>query len=68
MKKALQFIGEIAGYWLWLAIFWGFLAIVALGINTDAGLAILALATSVIIVKTGWAILSGLVINSTNQV
>lgn len=37
MNTILGFIGEVTGYWLWLALFWGFLAIIALGLNTEIG-------------------------------
>lgn len=43
MRATLDFIGEVTGYWLWLALFWGFLAIIGLGLQTMAGQVALAL-------------------------
>lgn len=57
MKTALEFIGEVAGYWLWLALFWGFLAIIALGLNTETGWALTAVFTIALLGKITYGII-----------
>lgn len=57
MKATLGFIGEIAGYWLWLALFWGFLAIIALGLNTEIGWALTAIFTVALLGKITYGII-----------
>lgn len=58
MKAVLGFIGEIAGYWLWLAIFCVFFAIIGLGMQTMAGQVALALFIVGLFIKIAYGMIA----------
>lgn len=58
MRATLNFISEVAGYWLWLAVFWGFLAIIGLGLHTMAGQIALALLIVGLFIKIAYGMLA----------
>lgn len=57
MRATLNFIGEVAGYWLWLALFWGFLVIIGLGLQTMAGQVALALLIVGLFIKIAYGMI-----------
>lgn len=57
IRKTFEFIGEIVGYWLWLALFWGFLALIGLGLNTELGWAIMIIFTIALLIKIAYGMI-----------